>query len=502
MVKLESAAELKDWTTYRKFLKERLRALPPEGSPFFVSKEKFSFSIDGKPWMGHAVLFEKRGQMAVRILKKEQVRFREGWVVERDGVLSISELPSPIVKFANKTIKHLKLGLSLVTHGEEEDADADSSDVTAKLSRLEAKNLPRVKRLSGLLPDERAEIAKALREAVDARRAGDHAAALESQEILDAYLESLEREVSESGADDPELQATFDKLDEKNRARGRRLVEWIPDMAAHLEEMLAQIDDLKDEGDLREAVRRQEGLADYIGTMEASAKKSGLADPRAGKQLDKLERENLPRAQRLMDTVPNSVDAIRRNLEDAERQKREGQIYAAIREHEALETLLDFFEFQAQAGGSGDPALEAELSELAARSAPRVARLKRQLPSEAKRIDYRLDNVRAFQHEGDLNGAIREHRELAAFLDELEIELEDRGANDPAAHARLKELEKKNISRAKLVADLVPGAKGEILSSLRDVTKAKKEGDVNSAIGALEILDEYLTSVEMQDVLE
>lgn len=502
MVKLESAAELEDWTTYRKFLKERRRALPPEGGPFFVSKEKFSFSIDGKPWMGHAVLFEKRGQMAVRALKKEQVRFREGWCVDRDGELEISGLPAPVVKFATKTIKRLKLGLALVPAGEEGEADAASPNVTAELSRLEAKNLPRVKRLSGLLPDERAEIAKALREAVDARRAGDHAAALEAQEILHAYLESLEREVREAGGDDPQLQAAFERLDEENRARGKQLVEWMPDMGPHVEELLAQIDDLVEEGELREAVRRHEGLSRYIGSMEASARSSGLADARARERLEQLEKENTARATRLVESVPTSADPIRRNLEDAERRKREGQIYDAIREHENLDTLLDFFESHAQAGGAGDPALEAKLGELAARNAPRAARLKRLLPSEAKRIDYRLNNIRALRHDGDLNHAIQNHRDLAQFLDELEAELEERGTNDPAARARLAKLENENLKRARLVAEMVPGAKAEILSSLRDVAKAKKDGDIHGAIGALEILDEYLTSVEVQDVLE
>ncbi len=125
-------AGLGDWKAYRAFLKAQLKRVPPEGGPFYVSRRKVEFDVDGKPYKEHAALLgrENKVKPVVMALKQEGTLLSEGRVVPQGKTLTVSRLKRAQVKGAIKLFVKLRLGWKIVA-GEvlpDDDADPDAGE--------------------------------------------------------------------------------------------------------------------------------------------------------------------------------------------------------------------------------------------------------------------------------------------------------------------------------------------------------------------------------------
>ncbi len=120
---IESKHQLESWADYQEFLKPQLKLLAGGAEPFFVSKDKLDFEIEGKPWKGHAVLTGPKGLACVRKLQKEGVVFREGTCSSAGKELQVAGIDPKFVKEAAKTIAKLRLGYKIA--GSEEEPEGE-----------------------------------------------------------------------------------------------------------------------------------------------------------------------------------------------------------------------------------------------------------------------------------------------------------------------------------------------------------------------------------------
>ena len=110
MKMLDSLDRLKSWTEYRDYMKESLKLVDGE-APCFVSKDKFEFDLEGKPWKGHVFLAGKKAVLSVKKLKKEGVLFRETTCTRKAKELELGPLqPAKLLKETEKTLIKLRLG--------------------------------------------------------------------------------------------------------------------------------------------------------------------------------------------------------------------------------------------------------------------------------------------------------------------------------------------------------------------------------------------------------
>ena len=163
-------AGLADWNAYRDFVRAHIKRLPAEGGPFFVSRKKVEFSIQGKPFKGHAVLLGKKGRVTVQNLKKEGVLFKEGTCLREGKKMLVGGIPSTLIKGAAKTFLKLRVGRKIVPHGElpPEDLDEGVEETAAGAAAAPA---AAPTKLSGPLEKLGKEIAESLvklRDAADA----------------------------------------------------------------------------------------------------------------------------------------------------------------------------------------------------------------------------------------------------------------------------------------------------------------------------------------------
>src|SRR6185369_5486101 len=97
-----------DWKEYRTFIKANLKRLPKTGGPAFISREKLPFTIEGKPFLGYAILIGQKGRVLVQILKREGTKFMEG-TARLDGTnLRVSGIKMMLLKGAAKTMLKLR----------------------------------------------------------------------------------------------------------------------------------------------------------------------------------------------------------------------------------------------------------------------------------------------------------------------------------------------------------------------------------------------------------
>ena len=130
---LESLDDLKSWNDYRDFMKVRLKQVPAD-SPFFISKEKIDFDVDGKPWRGFAVLAGPKGLLAVKKIKKQGVLWREGTCQLNGKEFTVDGLAPNHLKYAHLTLKKLKLGYK-IAGSTEDDADDEEAKPDPGLSK-------------------------------------------------------------------------------------------------------------------------------------------------------------------------------------------------------------------------------------------------------------------------------------------------------------------------------------------------------------------------------
>ncbi len=140
---IESLEDLQSWEDYKEFLKHQLKLMEGPGQPFFVSKEKISFDIDGTPWNGYAVLAGPKGAPCARKLQKEGVLFREGTCTRQGKELQVDGLDPKLVKAASKTLKKLLLGYKIA--GVED--DAEGAPAPGRASEARGKRLDELKKL-------------------------------------------------------------------------------------------------------------------------------------------------------------------------------------------------------------------------------------------------------------------------------------------------------------------------------------------------------------------
>ncbi len=124
---IDSVEKLQDWQEYRTFLKMRLKLLEGSG-PIFVSKKKQDFSIDGKPFRGHAVLAGPKADQSVKKLIKAGILFEQGTVTRQSKNLLVDGLEKKFMKEAAKVFLKLKLGYKLLGPGGEDDLEAEGEE--------------------------------------------------------------------------------------------------------------------------------------------------------------------------------------------------------------------------------------------------------------------------------------------------------------------------------------------------------------------------------------
>ncbi len=136
---IDSKETLQSWSEYREYLKLQLKLASGEGA-FFDSKVKLEFSMDGKPWKGHAVLAAPKAELAVRQLKKEGVVFREGTCTLQGKDFVVEGIASKLLKEAAKTFLKLRLGYKVSGQdGEGGEEPDEASQGTEDLRKQAAK---------------------------------------------------------------------------------------------------------------------------------------------------------------------------------------------------------------------------------------------------------------------------------------------------------------------------------------------------------------------------
>jgi hypothetical protein len=139
---------LDDWIKYRAFLKANLKKVPKEGGPVFISRKPQVFTIKGKEFKGHAILFGgPKVKAAIAALKREGTLFMEGTLKPEGKVLKIGAVKRSLFKGAVKTMIKLRLGRKLVADGallpeEDETAeDAQGADTGSKFFDKQVKEV-------------------------------------------------------------------------------------------------------------------------------------------------------------------------------------------------------------------------------------------------------------------------------------------------------------------------------------------------------------------------
>lgn len=182
---LKTADELRNWEEYREFLKRQLKLVEDEG-PCFVSKEKQTFEVEGKPWKGHAILVGPKAELAMKQLRKEGVLFRVGAFQRVDKVLELGDLMPKLVKESAKTMLKLRLGWKVRESVEGELAD----DLEASWNEIKAKLAPYIKgALNGGI-EAVEELKQRLQEAAGFEKAGDYGAGVEAMKDIAKFIAS------------------------------------------------------------------------------------------------------------------------------------------------------------------------------------------------------------------------------------------------------------------------------------------------------------------------
>ena len=129
---------LGDWPKYRAFLKAQRKRIPKEGGPAFVSREAQTFSIAGKEFKGHALLFGPKARAAYVALRREGTLFMEGTCKVDGTTLKLGGIKKSLLKGAGRTMVKLRLGLRIVPDGflpaEDETSDKAQDGATGNKS--------------------------------------------------------------------------------------------------------------------------------------------------------------------------------------------------------------------------------------------------------------------------------------------------------------------------------------------------------------------------------
>ncbi len=212
-------AGLTDWKSYRDFMKVQLKKLGSEDGPIFISRKKYDFDMDGKPFSGFAVLVGKKARITVNILKKEGTLFKEGIVKAEGKKLLVSAMTAELIKGAKKTFQKLRLGRKIVPHGElptedGETAEAAKEDLSIwkRLDReIKAVAESLIKLREGIESQKKLSVAQ-LKSAVDAKT--------ELEKIRTNYF-AKEAE----GATPEELQAINEEFKKQNKETTNQQIE-------------------------------------------------------------------------------------------------------------------------------------------------------------------------------------------------------------------------------------------------------------------------------------
>jgi hypothetical protein len=180
-----------DWKEYRTFMKVNLKRIPKEGGPAFISREKVTFTVEGKPFESHAVLVGQKGRVLVQILRRAGTQFMEGTARLDGALLKVGGIKMALLKGAAKTMLKLKAGCKIVPEGAlppDEDGDAgDTPDDPIGKESIE-KEIKAVAELLVKLRDaldtQKKSIAGLKQDADDKRKAAD-AAAKRARELGD-----------------------------------------------------------------------------------------------------------------------------------------------------------------------------------------------------------------------------------------------------------------------------------------------------------------------------
>jgi len=130
---------LSDWDLYRKFLKVQLKRIPKEGGPVFISRERQTFTIEGKEFKGHAILWGAKAKASELALRRVGILFMEGTCKVAGNEVKVGGVKKKLFAGASKTMVKLRLGKKLAPEGtllgdEDETAESAKDDPTGQKS--------------------------------------------------------------------------------------------------------------------------------------------------------------------------------------------------------------------------------------------------------------------------------------------------------------------------------------------------------------------------------
>jgi len=282
---IDTLEQLESWEEYKEYLKEQLKLLDGQG-PFFVSKMKQDFKIEGKPWVGHAVLAGPKAIQSVNKLKKQGVMFREGLVTRSGKDLAVAELEAKLLKEARKTFLKLRLGYKLSFPGDDEGSDAEGDEQSgAKQQEPEWKKLkasvgPRIKPVLDGTGPAKAKVADLLRNATAAEKSGDFGAAIASFREIEGLLDAAGNELEKRAGKIEQAVKVWNKTEEVATKELRKL-----------QKAIHALDDPRANG----VIKGLEGILTRLGKVDDEAREAAEAAKRGDQRGFDLARDDFMR---------------------------------------------------------------------------------------------------------------------------------------------------------------------------------------------------------------
>jgi len=323
MAVMQTLDELKNWDEYRVFLRKYLKLLSVEEAPFYVSKARIDFDINGKAWKGYAILLGRKSRKLAQKMRQEGELFLEGTCTSDGKRLRLQGLSEKHVKGAERTLRRMKLGFGIEGAGDESegsegaaapaspsDAPRSSGDDAARERAWPRRKARAIGRIRAALAEGGPNV-RALREAARAmqrlERDGDYDGATRALRRVLALIDRSASTGSASSADDAPStpSSTQASAEEGATAQAQRA-----------------------EGDLPLLAQRIERAVELWSNTERAATRELRKLQRA------IQRTGDPRAR----AIVQGLESVRTNLERLDDEAREAAEAARSGERAAFET--------------------------------------------------------------------------------------------------------------------------------------------------------------------
>ena len=273
-----------------------------------MTRKKFEFDIDGKPFKSHAVLVGKKGRITAQILKKEGVLFREG-TCKRDGKsLLVSAIPPELIKGAKKTFLKLRLGRKIVPYGELP-PDGDEAAEEALDDKSGSRRLDReIKRVAEALvklresvDEQKTYLAQKQQETIDLNKASD--AAMDAAIDLEANGEDSDEAFDAADKAD-DLAAHAEYLSKDLAKITKRATVELRELTERLHRIRNSEDDAKAKRQKLQKLRAEVAAK----TLDSKVATLDTDDPKTGRLLAKQIKKRYGVKFRLFQQIKDGVD--------------------------------------------------------------------------------------------------------------------------------------------------------------------------------------------------